>query len=260
MRKIDKNKTIDENYPNLNFKAAIESNISLYDAETDSQTILYKKFKEYIYIWEYGFYFTSLFIQHSTVHKSYITIAVLFTEVHSALRASFILNLKGYHADSVVLLRKAHESLIRAIAYRINPPRMWEIIQSSDVVTMGKKIGLDLKKLYNVESSFTHSNKMKSFQSGIDFQSGKDDIGVSYGPQINEKEFSYASKVSIFWLYATIKALPKLFPNQVDDYWLSLHEESSKLMLYFLENSKSSLIDECQRVDKCLNKINERGK
>ncbi len=255
MRKINKDKTIDENYPSLNFKAALESNIRLYDAETDSQAILYEKFKKYIYIWEYGYYFTSLFIKHSSVHRSYITIAALFTEVHSALRASFLLNLRGYHADSVALLRKAHESLVRAIACRANPPRMWDIIQSSDVVTMGNKIGLDLKKLYNVESSFTHSNKMKSFQSGIDFKSEKNDIGVSYGPQINEKEFSYASKVSIFWLYAAIKALPKLFPSQISDYWLSLHEDSAGLMHDFLENTKSSLIEECNRIDECLKKI-----
>jgi hypothetical protein len=260
MRKIDPNKTIDENYPELNFKSSVASNNSLYDAELEVRTTLNKRFNNYIYIWEYGYYFTSLFIRHSSIHKSYITIAALFTEVHSALRTSFLLNLSGYHADSVVLLRKVHESLIRAIACRVNPPKMWDIIQSSSIGKIENGIGLNLKKLYNVESTFTHSNKMKSFQSGIDLKSGRVDIGVNYGPQINIKEFDYSAKVSIFWLYATIKVLPKLFPGQISNSWLALQGESAELMHDFLENCKSSLLDECLRIDKCLEKITDDKK
>lgn len=255
MRKIDPNKTIDENYPKLNFKAAIQSNLSLFDAENDSQKILHEKFKTYVYIWEYGFYFISLFIKQSNIHKNHITIAALFTEVHSALRSAFIVNLKGYHSDSIVLLRKVHESLVRALACKSNPQRMWDIIQTSDVIKMGNKIGLDLKTLYNVESSFTHSNKIKSFQSGVDFHSGQNGMGVTYGPQINEKEFNYSATVSIFWLYATMKSLSKLFPDQVNDYWLLKQEDSAELMRDFLENKKSSLINECNRIDSCIKKL-----
>lgn len=174
MTKIDPKKSIDKNYPALNFEAAFNSNLSLYNAERECTKVLNKKFEIYVYIWEYGFYFMSLFIHHSKIHKSYIILAALVTEIQSAIRTAFLLNIQGYHADSVVLLRKAHESFVRALASKANPKQIWNIIQAKDVVTMGNKIKLDLKQLYAVESSYTHSNKMKSFKSGIDLQSGSD--------------------------------------------------------------------------------------
>lgn len=250
MTNLDKNKTISENYPGLNFDAAFDSNASLYDAENTCQVILNEKFKTYTFVWEYGYYFASYFISKSSIDNSEAPIAALFTDAHSSLRGSFLLNLRGYHAEAIALLRKCHESLIRVVAIKANPKNIWNIVQSSDIRKAEHSIGLELKNLYNVESSFTHSNKIKIFKIGIDLHAGKKDIEVQYGPQINEKEFSYTSKVSIFWLYALISIAPKLFPDRANDYWTSRFEESLKLLRDFLQESKSSLSKDCNQIDK----------
>jgi hypothetical protein len=252
---IDPEKPITENYPNLNFDASMQSNLSLYDAEADSKLALYPKFNNYIFIWEYGFYFLSLFIQHSSIHKSYITLAALFTEAQSSLRSSFLLNLQGYHPDAIALLRRTHESTVRAIACKIQPQKMWSIIMDSSIQKAEHSFGVSLKTIYRLESSFTHSNTLKSFQSGIDLQSGKENIGVAYGPQINDKEFSLAAKISIFWMYTLIRVLPSIFPKQVSEYWLSKQQDSAKLLKDYLMATRSSLAEDLKQIDTCLSKI-----
>ncbi len=252
--RIDKSKTINENYPGLNFNAAFDSNASLYDAESTSQVVLNEKFKTYIYIWEYGYYFASYFIAKSSIDNSEAPIAALFTDAHSSIRGSFLLNLKGYHAESIALLRKCHESLIRALAVKANPKNIWNIVQASDIRKTEHSVGLELNTLYNLESSFTHSNKLKLFKIGIDLQSGKKDIDVHYGPQINEQEFSYTSKVSLFWLYALIKSATKLFPGRANEYWMSKEEESSRLLFDYLQETKSALAKECDQINQALEK------
>lgn len=255
MIKIDKNKTIQENYPNLIFDAATESNINLFDAEQLISTIQHEKFRNYIYIWEYGYYFISYFISKSAIDNSETPIAALFTEAHNALRGSFLLNLRGYHSDAITLLRKVHESVIRSLAIKKNPKNIWNIVQASDIRKTEHSVGLDLNRLYNLESSFTHSNKLKVFRIGIDLNAGKTDISVEYGPQVKEKEFSLTAKISIVWIFFLIKAAPKLFPGRGNEYWLSRYEESAKLMKNFLEESKSSLTSDCNQIEKSLEKM-----
>lgn len=236
---VDPNKTIPENYPGLNFDAAYASNLSLYDAESDARFVLYHRHKKVIYIWEYGFYFFSLTFTHVQPHRSYLLLAALITEAHSALRCSFLLNLNGYHSDAFALLRKAHESTVKAIACKTKPQKMWKIGFATDRQKAEHVIGVNFKTVWSLESSFAHSNLMKLFEAGKDIQNPDKKVGVSYGPQINDKQFGAAINTSIFWLYVLIKSLSYIFPEQISKYWLSQSDESAKLLRDYLASVRA---------------------
>lgn len=231
---VDPNKTIPENYPDLNFDAAYSSNLSLYDAESDARFVLYYRHKKAVYIWEYGFYFFSLIFTHASLHRSYLPLAALITEAHSALRGSFLLNLNGYHSDAFAILRKAHESIVKAIACKTKPQNMWNIGFGTSREKAEHVIGVDFKKTWALESSFTHSNLMKLFEAGKDIQNPYKKVGVSYGPQINDKQFGAATNTPIFWLYVLIESLAYIFPGQISKYWLSKKDESARLLRDYL--------------------------
>lgn len=240
----------------LNFDASFRTNIGLYEAEDICKKDLYSHSKPYIVAWEYGYYFISLFIGKSSIHYSYGVIASLFTEAHSALRGSFLLNLYGYHGDSIVLLRKTHESLIRAIAIRIKSSLTWNIVQEKSIKKLENRyLKIDLSKVYKIESSFTHSNQMKAFEVGMKINSGNKEYGISYGPQIDAKTFSLTAKLSIFWLYSMIQSIPYLFKEQVQDYWMAKKEASTQYMFDYLKEGKSSLAEDTQKINKALSLI-----
>lgn len=237
---IDPEKTIPENYQNLNFDAALSSNLSLYDAESESKIVLYNANKGAVYIWEYGFYFLSLIFSHSSLGPTYAPLAALVTEAHSAIRGSFLLNLDGYHSDAFALLRKAHECTIKALAMRTKPSKFWQIGFSTDRQMSEHKIGVDFKSHWALESSFSHSNLMKLFETGKKVQNKDAMIGISYGPQIDQKQFRVAINTQIFWLYILTRSLPYLFPKQITDKWLSRKDESAKLLRDYLDTNKVS--------------------
>lgn len=234
----------------LNFDSALDSNLSLYSAEEKCQQTLCNMYKDYVHVWEYGYYFLTLFIYGSKVDEHLLVVASLFTEAHSALRGAFILNMAGYHGDSIVLLRKAHESVVRAIACYKNPKLTWKIVMEKSIESLETRyLKVEWKEIYRVESSFTHSNQIKSFQAGVDLQSKNDDVGVAWGPQIDSKLFNYSAKVSVFWLYVLIFLTPKLFQNHANEYWLSRHGASLEYLNDYLKESKSSLAGYCRDLD-----------
>lgn len=251
---IDPKKTIPENYPGLNFDAALSSNASLYNAESDARRVLYNAHNKCIYIWEYGFYFVSLIFTHGSPDRTYLPLAALITEAHSALRCSFLLNLYGYHSDAFALLRKAHESIIKTLACRTKPQKMWSIGFATSREKAEHVIGVDFKRIWALESSFTHSNLMKLFEAGKDLQDPNKQVGVSYGPQLDKKQFGAAANTSIFWLYVLIKSLPYIFPGQLSKYWLSRQKESAKLMKDYLISVKA-LNNEIKDFDKKIAKL-----
>jgi hypothetical protein len=236
---IDPEKTIPENYPTLNFDAALSSNLSLYDAESDSRSALYSSHRQAIYIWEYGFYFFSLIFRHSNLHRSYLPLAALITEAHTALRAAFLINLDGYHPDAFALLRKAHECTIKAIAMKTQPKKFWQIGFSTSRQVSEHKIGVDFSKAWTLESSFNHSNLMKLYKAGKDINNPDIKASVSYGPQIDNKEFRAAINTSIFWLYVLTRSLSYIFADQISDKWLQQQKESAKLLKDHLTVNKS---------------------
>lgn len=250
---VDPNKTIPENYPGLNFDAAYLSNLSLYDTESDCRSTLYRKHSSTIYIWEYGFYFFSLIFNHA-LHKSYLPLAALITEAQSALRCSFLLNLNGYHSDAFALLRKAHESVIKTLAGKKQPQKMGKIGFGTSRERAENIIGIDFKHIWHLESSFNHSNLMKFFEAWKDIQNSNKEIGVPYGPQINNVQFGAAINTSIFWLYVLIRSLPYIFPDQLSEYWLKQRNESAKLMKDHLVSVKA-LKEELINFDKCIDRL-----
>lgn len=229
---IDPERPISENYPALLFDRAMESNLSLYDAEDVARYTLHKKFNNYVYIWEYGYYFVSLIFNHP-LHKSYMPLAALITEAHTALRGAFLLNLNGYHPEAFTLLRRAHECTVKAIASKTKTSKTWNIVFSTGTQRSESIIGVDFQKIWKVESSFTHSNFIKVFETAKNMDND-DNPGVSFGPQMDEKLFKTAANISIFWLYVLIQTLPYILANQMGEDWISKQQDSAKLMKDYL--------------------------
>ena len=250
---IDPKKPISENYPNLNFDAAYDSNISLYEVEDKARFFFYKTSNTYIYIWEYGYYFVSLFITHSRLHKTYMPLVAQITEAHSALRGSFLLNLNGYHPEAITLLRKAHESIVKALAIRIKPKKA-KLVFSAGTQSAESILGVNFQTIWKLGSSFAHGNLIKIFEAWKGIQDKNDQLGVAYGPQLNKSQFGIAANISIFWLYLLIKSLPYLFPKQFDLKWLSKQEHSEKLLKDYLTSVKA-LRNEIGNVDLLIDKI-----
>lgn len=249
---IDPEKPISENYPTLLFDRATESNLLLYGAEDNARYTLHKKFNNYVYIWEYGYYFISL-IFHHPLHKSYMPVAALITEAHTALRGAFLLNLNGYHPEAFTLLRRAHESIVKAIASKIKSLKTWTIVFSNGTQKAEIIIGVDFKAIWKVESSFVHSNYIKVFEAARNIDND-DHPGVSFGPQMDEKLFKTAANISIFWLYVLVETLPYTFANQMGDDWISKQKDSAKILKDYLV-SAGALKKEIKDFDIAINKL-----
>ncbi|MBI4089092.1 MAG: helix-turn-helix domain-containing protein [Candidatus Levybacteria bacterium] len=249
---IDPERPISENYPTLHFDRATESNLLLYDAEDRARYILHSKFNNYVYIWEYGYYFISLIFKHP-LHKSYMPLAALVTEAHTALRGAFLLNLNGYHPEAFTLLRRTHESTVKAIASKIKSLKTWNIVFSTGTQKAESIIGVEFKKIWTVESSFVHSNYIKVFEAAKNMDNDNNP-GVSFGPQMDEKLFKTAANISIFWLYVLVKTLPYVFANQMGDAWISRQEDSAKLMKDYLVSS-GALKGELKSFDNGISKL-----
>lgn len=249
---IDPERPISENYPTLKFDRATDLNLLLYDAEDRAKYILHSKFNNYVYTWEYGYYFISLIFKHP-LHKSYMPLAALITEAHTALRGAFLLNLNGYHPEAFTLLRRTHESTVKAIASKTKSLKTWNIVFSTGTQKPESIAGFDFKKIWTVESSFVHSNFIKVFEAAKNMDND-DNSGVSFGPQMDEKLFKTAANISIFWLYVLIKALPYVFANQMGDEWISRQQDSAKLMKDYLI-STGALKGEIRSFDEGVSKL-----
>lgn len=251
---IDPQRPISENYPDLNFGAAYESNMSLYDAESLSRQLLHNSNKNFIHCWEYGYYFVSLIFKHITPQRNTLTLAAFITEAHSALRSSFLLNMYGYYADAYALLRRAHETTIKALAGKKEPQKIWEVSFSNNRKSVESIIGVNFKNLWKIECSFAHSNSIKLFETGINIRQTDKKVGVSYGPQVNNKLFRAAANTSLFWIYVLIGSFPYIFSGQISDYWLSKQKASAKFIRDYLIGSKA-LQKDVQHFDEAINKL-----
>lgn len=251
---IDPEKTIPDNYPELNFEAALKANLALYDAESDTKFIIYNAHKREVYIWEYGYYFFSLIFSHARLEKSYLPFAVLVSEAHTALRSCFLLNLMGYHPDAIALLRRTHECAIKALAMRTEPKKIWQTGFAKSREQSEHKIGVNFVSPWSLASSFSHGNLMKLFEVGRDIQNPLIDVTVTYGPQVDHKLFSVAINTSIFWLFILTKSLPYLFPNQIGKEWLVQKDGAVKLLKDFLV-SKKALTKEIESFEVAFKKL-----
>ncbi len=239
----------------LNFAAAKEANLSIYDAEAECKQILYPQFKDYVFVWEYGFYFLSLAIKHTNLNRSYGIIAAFHVEAMTSLRAAFLCNLNGYQNDSINTLRRVHDSAIRALFSRYQPQKMATIVNTSSLQGFHASLKMSfLNEQYRVLSSFTHANKMKAIKTWKEVNTGELEA-MAYGCQTDAKMFSYSAKVSIFWLYFLIRVIPILFENQVNQYWLDRQKESLRMLYEYLIATKSTLAQSCEQLEASLQKL-----
>lgn len=254
---IDPSRTFPENYPLLNFKEALAFNNTVYDAESEARMILYNQFKGSIYIWEYGFYFFSLIFKHTHLNRNYMHLAAVITEANSALRSSFLLNLYGYHSDAIALLRKTHECTIKALAMRTDPKKTWSIGLATSREKSEQRIGVNFELPWKFESSFVHANGMKLMETAKDMFDPNKTVSVSYGPQIDNKDFAVGINTGIFWLYILTKSLSYIFQGQITDQWLEQKESSAKLLKDYLSTNKA-FIKELQSFDVALAKLEQK--
>lgn len=259
-------KTFEGIYPSLDFNASTRDILRLYNAETDCKRIIHQEFKQDIVVWEYGYYFLSLFSEHSQISRDRTMLVAYFSEAHAALRASFLMNLSGYQADAIAGLRRTHESTIKSLALlkeglsAIKSPKQErkaeKIIYDADLEKYHQDFGLKLKKLYKLESKYTHGNWLKVVQAWQDMlDQSQEKVGVPHGPQIEKKESGMALRVGIFWLYALIRISTTLFQGQVGEYWLVRQEESLKMLKDHLILVKSGLVQNCEEFDACCIKL-----
>lgn len=243
-------------YKKLDFINAKSTISELIATEENISILLANHWKLYIYVWEYGYFYLKKFIEKTSPYNSYAILAALFLSAFDSIRSAFILNINGYSEDSITLLRKVHESVIRLIDCRLNSKSTWNIIMSSDIAKSERKIGLNLSILYKFESMFTHSNALKSMETGYEVIQNKKNFGIYYGPQNNKKYFGYSSATSIFWLYCLIRLLPHIFNTQTQKEWIDTQELSCDLMKDYLNEVNSALINYCKDIDSLILKLN----
>lgn len=248
-------KTLEEEYPSLRFDKSYEGIMGLENVEGEVVLNFVKKYSIPIKIWEYGYYYLTLFIQRSTIQSSYSPLAALFSEAHSSLRTTFILNNRGYHADSIALLRRVHEATVKMIAGKMSPKKMWTLVMDNSLQSAESKIGVNLNWINNVESSYIHANRIKVLGTGISLQN-KQQIAIPYGPQENHQEYVVSINLSIFWMYVLVLVIPVVFPNQILSIWLEKRDESLRILKDYLKNlSSNKLLLEVEKFEKILDKI-----
>lgn len=251
---IDPKLSIRENYPELDFDQSYETNMQLYDAEDQTKYLHFTEFKQFIFIWEYGYHFIASVISNSTLDRSYILLATHFTEVLESLRASFLLSLGGYHASAITLQRRVHENTIKALATRISPKDALVLLLNSHIQKAEHIVGVNFGSTWRLASSYTHSNTVK-FGQMVKYLSGtEDEIGVSYGTQVDNKLFKICANLSVFWIYTWIKCLPIIFTNQINDRWLQRQSQSAKLMKDYLIQT-GALKKDVESLDSAIDKL-----
>lgn len=254
----NKKKSLEEKYLNLNWKNSCIGIQSIIKTENECSLYFLSRYSYYIKIWEYGYYFLTLMIQKSKVHKSYSTLTALYSEALTSLRCSFLCNINGYPPEAISLLRRTHECCTKLMASKAFPQKIWKIVQSSSLKKAESDLKIDLKWLNNLESSFLHSNKLKIITAGIDSQKEKN-VAIPYGPQLNDMEYRTAASISIFWIYILILIAPRLFPAQLHKSWLEIQKESCKLFRDYIKDSQSKLLEAVEQIENILETI-EPGK
>jgi len=227
-------KTFEELYPELNWERSYDTIDALNSVENKCAQYFIGKYKGYIKIWEYAYYYISLVIQKSNVHKSYGIPASMYTEAYSSLRCSFECNIKGYHAEALSLLRRVHESIIKMIAIKVFPKNAFNIVRDTSIQGLESKLKIKMKWINMVESSFLHSNVIKAIKVGKSIVD-EDTFPISYGPQLDDLQFQGGANLSIFWMYIVALVVPRIFPDQLSELTLAKNAETCRLLKDFLQ-------------------------
>jgi hypothetical protein len=242
-------KSVFWDFADLPYEKATEFNVSLLASERACFKAFVLKYGVYVPLWEYGYYFLGRYLDTATVTSANALAASLFIDAYGALRSSFLVGANGYLPDSLALLRKTHESFVRAVGCAAQPARSLDMVRSSDIRKTERDLGLNLEPLYRIESGFTHSNRLRSLNTMIAVHEGKEPP-LHYGPQVEDDLHGFVSKAAAFWLYFGVMMVPCVVaPTSSQVEWLLIRAKSAGLLPGYLRDSGSGLLEECKQVE-----------
>lgn len=227
---------------------------SLIDAEDLASADLIDRWNGWVGLWEEGFFVFYHLINSTKLNPSYGFIAGLISEVHSSLRSSFLVILKGYYPEAFPLIRRAHESLIKALyakkclsdGTKVNVQKI--LLQTS---TQGFEsiLKLSFKKTYTVESAYTHSDVMQTYKL---IRSANNKVDIPYGPQKpTSDDFKSAANLSLFWLLVSLNVFPKIFGGMTDLAKIDEYDEvMSTLKDYFKKRPNQGLYEDFLKIER----------
>lgn len=246
-------------YPHLPYKAATRFNVDLYGSENDCGGAFLKGYRVFIPVWEFGYYFLTTYLDGAAVGGDEALSASLFAEGHSALRGSFLLQRHGYQADGISLIRRAHESFIRALGCKLFPAKALKIVRSSDIARTEHDLQLSFKLLYKLESGFVHSNRYRAAET-MSAVHGNTEPPGEYGPHSLKVLHDLLSKMAVFWLYFGTSIAPIVMPPEpAQKKWLTSQSDSLGLLAGYLKDSGSGLAESCMEVDAMVNRIAKKS-
>ena len=242
-------------YPELPYKAARAFNMDLYAGENACGTLFLRDFRVFIPVWEFSYYFLTTYLDGAVVRPQGAMSAGLFSEGHAALRASFLLQRHGYQPDAIASMRRAHESLIRAVACQLFPMKAETIVRSTDIARTEHDLKLNFQRLYKLESGFVHSNRARVAETMVAVHSNTEPPS-QYGPHYAKELHDVLSKMAAFWLYFGISVVPIVIPPEVNQNdWLKAQADARGLLSGYLKDSGSGLAADCSEVDAMVDRV-----
>jgi hypothetical protein len=234
--------------PGLPYDEADRSNRELCESERRCFAGFVEKYKVYTPLWVYAYHFLGQYLDTATVTLVSAPRATLFVDAYGALRGSFLVAGHGYQADALALLRKVHESFVRAACCRLRPDKTLEIVRSQNIRKAERGLGLDLELAYRIESGFAHSNRLRSLNSAISVGDGKEPPR-RYGPHVDEELHRVICALAVFWLHFGVALAPCLIaPTPAQAAWVMNQRDSEGLLLGYLRDAGSDLVEQCARV------------
>lgn len=200
-------KSVFGDFPGLRYEEATRFNLELLDSERRCVAGFVERYRVYTRLWEYGYYFLGEYLDTATVTAASALPASLFIDAYGALRGSFVVAGHGYQSDALALLRKVHESFVRAAGCRARSDKAVHIVRFSDIRKTETDLGLDLGQMYGLESGFTHSNRLRSLNTIIALREGKEPPR-RYGPHIDDELHRLISVLAVFWLHFGLALAP----------------------------------------------------
>jgi hypothetical protein len=244
-------------YPGLPYDRSTESGVELIRAENDCLGAFLANLRAYVPVWEYGYYFVGRYLREATITPRSALVAAMVVDAYGAHRASFLSGARGYVPDAGALLRKVHESCIRAAGCRAFPKKALHIARSNDMRKAEGQLKLTLGWVYSIESGFAHSNQLRISDTVTALSKGRPPPGY-YGPRMDRDLLGPLAKVSAFWLYFLVRLLPQLIPvTPSQSVWLALQPDSAGMLRGYLKDAESELVSLCDEVDALAERLSE---
>jgi len=252
MKRDPSKKNVLWDFPDLAYSEAESHTFRLVERERQCAAIFVAGLRTFHEVWEYGNYFLGEYIATALVKPESGLPAALLVDAYEALRASLLVAQMGYQAHGMALVRKSHESFIRAAACRQHPHKALNIVRSPSLQRAEHDLGLNLKHLYDV-GGFTHSNHLRSGRTVVAILEGREPPRI-YGPTPDAELMRVLPPLITFWLHFGISMAPFLIPAVPEqDKWLARQADSKGLLLGYLRDGENRLAEDCLLVqDLCV--------